>query len=106
MVSLAQKTLLISVSRNYCILPELKIGMSNIETTTCVFMSHVKDDALRKHSRFHYDARAGSILADRHGDLTLCRLCPEQQDWPNSSPESWQVAACSSHPAAPGPWWC
>lgn len=60
----SQKTFLIYVSRSYSFLPKLNIGVLNIEMTNmCGFMSPVKDDAFRKHSRFHYNARAGYSIS-------------------------------------------
>lgn len=60
----SQKTFLIYASRSYSFLPKLNIGVLNIEMTNmCGFMSHVKDDVFRKHSRFHYNARAGYSIS-------------------------------------------
>lgn len=60
----SQKTFLIYASRSYSFLPKLNIDVLNIEMTNmCGFMCHVKDDAFRKHSHFHYNARAGCSIS-------------------------------------------
>lgn len=70
----SQKTFLIYVSRSYSFFPKLHIGMLNIEMTNmCGFMSHVRDDAFRKHS-----PRAGhSISWQAWGSLIRSVLMAE-----------------------------
>lgn len=59
--------------------------MLNIEMTNmCGFMSHVRDDAFRKHSRSITMPGQGTVLADRHEDLL-------------QGLSSWQ--SCRVHPA-------
>lgn len=77
-------------------------------------MSHVKDDAFRKHSRFHYNARAGySISWQAWESFTGPVLMPEEAGYSQLQPpwallfsgaELCVLHLCSGPPGAWGYW--